>query len=216
MGLLSLLVWYVVLIHPFMRQPADIRGQGAAAVLEFAAIDSPFAQPRNVILSQVFASAIGIGIAKLFALNPHAAALPELSGPLACAIVTALMVLTNTSHPPAGATAVVAVTQSAGMGWFFMPVVILESVLMLAVALLINNIQRRYPVFWWTPQSLSHERDEDIEKAKQEEPEVSPSTSLSDQPVQIVVRREEVFVPDNVWITAEERGVLETISHRLK
>lgn len=196
-------------------------GKGAAAVLEFALIDSPFAQPRNALFGQVIASAIGVGIAKLFALNSHAAALPELSAPLACAIVTAVMVLTNTSHPPAGATAVLAVTEGAGMGWWLMPVVILETTLMLAVACLINNIQRRYPAYWWTPQTLSRKREEDIEKAKAKEPEdmsssSSASETLSQQPVQIVIRRGEVIMPDNIWITAEEREVLETISHRLQ
>lgn len=195
--------------------------KGAAAVLQFALIDSPFAQPRNAILGQVIASAIGVGIAKLFALNPHAEALPELSAPLACAIVTAVMVLTNTSHPPAGATAVLAVTEGAGMGWWLIPVVILESTLMVAVACLINNIQQRYPAYWWTPVALSRKREEDVEKAKKEEAEVISSSSsvkesLSEQPIQIVIRRDEVIMPDNIWITAEEREVLETISHRLR
>lgn len=189
--------------------------------MQFALIDSPFAQPRNAILSQVIASVIGVGIAKLFALNPHAAALPELSAPLACAIVTAVMILTNTSHPPAGATAVLAVTEGTGMGWWLIPVVILESTLMVAVACVINNIQRRYPAYWWTPLALSRKREEDVEKAKKEEPGVisgssSARESLSEQPIQIVIRRDEVIMPDNIWITAEEREVLETISHRLR
>ncbi|EYE94740.1 HPP family protein [Aspergillus ruber CBS 135680] len=201
--------------------PLIIASMGAAAVLQFALIDSPFAQPRNAILSQVIASVIGVGIAKLFALNPHAAALPELSAPLACAIVTAVMILTNTSHPPAGATAVLAVTEGTGMGWWLIPVVILESTLMVAVACVINNIQRRYPAYWWTPLALSRKREEDVEKAKKEEPGVisgssSARESLSEQPIQIVIRRDEVIMPDNIWITAEEREVLETISHRLR
>lgn len=192
-------------------------------MLEFAVIDSPFAQPRNAFLGQVFASVVGVGIAKLFALNPHANALPELSAPLACAITTALMVLTNTSHPPAGATAVLAVTEAAAsVGWWLIPVVVLETVLMLAVALVVNNIQRRYPTYWWTPQSLSRQRQEDIEEAGKKEPEVIPSTSSpseslsSKQPVQIVIRRDEVLMPDNIWITAEEQEVLHTISHRIQ
>lgn len=102
-----------------------------------------------------------------------------------------------------------------------MPVVILGTVLMLVVALLINNIQRRYPVYWWTPKSLSRQRNEDIEEAKKEEPAVTPRTSsisggMSDESLQIVVRREEVFVPHNVRITAEEREVLEIISNRIR
>ncbi|RMJ26351.1 HPP family [Aspergillus sp. HF37] len=69
--------------------PDVIPSFGAAAVLEFSAIESPFAQPRNAVVSQVIASVIGVAISKLFGLNPNAKALPELGGPLACAITTA-------------------------------------------------------------------------------------------------------------------------------
>lgn len=37
------------------------------------------------------------------------------------------------------------------MGWYYLPVVLLTSTLALVVALLLNNIQRRYPVFWFGP-----------------------------------------------------------------
>lgn len=37
------------------------------------------------------------------------------------------------------------------MGWYYLPVVLLSSTLALGVALVLNNIQRRYPVFWWEP-----------------------------------------------------------------
>lgn len=34
---------------------------------------------------------------------------------------------------------------------YYLPVILLSSSLMLAVALVINNIQRRYPQFWFVP-----------------------------------------------------------------
>lgn len=37
------------------------------------------------------------------------------------------------------------------IGWYYIPVVLLSSSLALGVALLVNNIQRRYPVFWFYP-----------------------------------------------------------------
>lgn len=36
------------------------------------------------------------------------------------------------------------------MGWSVVPLVVLASVLMLLVACLVLNVQRRFPVFWWT------------------------------------------------------------------
>ena len=37
------------------------------------------------------------------------------------------------------------------IGWYYLPVVLLTSALALVVALITNNIQRRYPVFWFYP-----------------------------------------------------------------
>ena len=190
-------------------------------MLEFGAIESPFAQPRNAFVGQLIASVVGVGIAKLFALNPHAKHLPEIGGPLSCAIVTTIMVLTNTVHPPAGATSLLAVTQVPDMGWWLIPVVLLGVTLMHVNALLFNNIQRRFPIYWWTAHDLSKhpgEEKDDEESAREKEGGI-PSTSeesLSDKPKQVIVRKGEVFVPDNLWITAEEREALERISERIQ
>ena len=34
---------------------------------------------------------------------------------------------------------------------YYLPVILLSSTLMLAVALLVDNVQRRYPQFWFVP-----------------------------------------------------------------
>ena len=62
------------------------------------------------------------------------------------------MQITDTTHPPAGATALLPASSSEvrDMGWYFLPVVVLSSVIVLGTAL-VNNIQRRYPVFWIAP-----------------------------------------------------------------
>lgn len=67
------------------------------------------------------------------------------------------MALTKTVHPPAGATALLAVVDDTliHIGWFMLPVMLLGCALMLGVALVINNLERRFPVYWWTPEDLS-------------------------------------------------------------
>ncbi|KAJ5148707.1 hypothetical protein N7448_000285 [Penicillium atrosanguineum] len=60
--------------------PKVVGSFGAAAVIEFYAIESPFAQPRNAFISQMFACLIGVGISKLLALNPHAEEYTALGG----------------------------------------------------------------------------------------------------------------------------------------
>ncbi|PHH82512.1 hypothetical protein CDD82_5766 [Ophiocordyceps australis] len=129
---------------------------GAAAVLQFYAIESPLAQPRNAIGGQLLASIIGVGIAKLFRLSHRFDDIQWLGGALACSATTALMGLTKTMHPPAGATALLAVVDKKllDLGWRLIPVMMLGCALMLGVALLLNNIDRQFPMYWWTPQDL--------------------------------------------------------------
>jgi hypothetical protein len=149
--------------------------QGAAAVLEFYAIESPLAQPRNAVLGQVLAALVGVGVAKLFQLSDRFDEIRWLGGALACASATAVMALTKTVHPPAGATALLAVVDRdvAHLGWYLLPVMLLGSGLMLAVALLLNNVERQFPVYWWTPLSLSRRRSGEEQGEKTMAPVVS-------------------------------------------
>ena len=157
----------------------------------------------------------------MFALDLRAEAYTELGGALACALTTAAMLLTNTMHPPAGATALLAVTQSqtVALGWFLFPVVLLGVALMQAAAVVINNVQRQYPLYWWTSHPLSPRGD--VEKASQKETLEIPSVSshyedsLTDVPRRLVVEQSEVSVPDGILLSAEEEQVLEGIRRRL-
>jgi hypothetical protein len=149
--------------------------QGAAAVLEFYAIEAPLAQPRNAILGQLLSAFVGIAVAKLFRLSDRFDEIHYLGGALACAAATALMALTKTVHPPAGATALLAVVDSrlVQLGWFLLPVMALGSGLMCAVALLVNNIERQFPIYWWTPVDLRQKRPMFLRR--KEDPESGPA-----------------------------------------
>ncbi|PYH41986.1 HPP family protein [Aspergillus saccharolyticus JOP 1030-1] len=199
--------------------PIIVASFGAAAVLEFSAIESPFAQPRNAVISQVIASTVGIGISKLFALNAHAASLPQIGGALACAITTCLMVLTNTVHPPAGATALLSVTQSSDVGWTLILVMFLGSLLMQAVALLINNIQRRFPVYWWTPVSLARAPPSDTESGERINRASFETDNTQDvfpgNPRQVLIESGRILLPNQFSITEAELKVLRSLSDRL-
>lgn len=149
--------------------PLVLGSFGAAAVLEFNTIESPLAQPRNAVLGQVVSAFVGISMTKLFQLHPDFGSLRWVAGALACGLASAVMGMTKTTHPPAGATALLAAVDPTvvALGWYLLPLVLLSSVLMLVVALLINNLQRRFPTYWWTAADLSRERrgaGDDIEK----------------------------------------------------
>jgi CBS-domain-containing membrane protein len=121
---------------------------GASAVLIYGAIKSPLAQPRNLVGGHVISALIGVSFYKLLP------AAPLLAAPLAVATAIAVMHATRTLHPPGGATALIAVIGDAkihALGyWYALAPAGLGAVIMLAVALLINNIPktRNYPEYW--------------------------------------------------------------------
>eukprot|EP00245_Coleochaete_scutata_P016482 TRINITY_DN7714_c0_g1_i1.p1 TRINITY_DN7714_c0_g1~~TRINITY_DN7714_c0_g1_i1.p1 ORF type:complete len:173 (+),score=14.44 TRINITY_DN7714_c0_g1_i1:158-676(+) len=73
---------------------------------------------------------------------------------LAVSISISLMQYTRTIHPPGGATALIAVMSpsSLRMHGLYVFIPILSGILiLLVVALFINNIARQYPLYWWRP-----------------------------------------------------------------
>ncbi|KAH8434874.1 HPP family protein [Aspergillus melleus] len=136
--------------------PGIIASCGASALLCFAAIDSPLAQPRSLVFGHFLSALVGICITKLFSLMPDEErfnSLRWLAASLSSSVAILVMQITQTMHPPAGATALLPAVDDAvwDLSWYYLPVVLLSSTLLLAVALLLNNIQRRYPVFWIAP-----------------------------------------------------------------
>jgi CBS-domain-containing membrane protein len=62
------------------------------------------------------------------------------------------MTLANTVYPPGGAIALLAGIDKTvvEMSWTLVPCVLLGSIIMTAVALVVNNIQRKFPNWWWS------------------------------------------------------------------
>ncbi len=121
---------------------------GASAVLIFGALKSPLAQPRNLLGGHLISAVIGVSAVKLLA--PHL----WLAAAVAVATAIAAMHATKTLHPPGGATALIAVIGGEKihhLGYLYAIIPVgAGALLMLIIALLINNIprQRRYPEFW--------------------------------------------------------------------
>ncbi|KAK3374737.1 HPP family-domain-containing protein [Podospora didyma] len=225
--------------------PQIIGSFGAAAVLDFYAIESPLAQPRNTILGQLISSFVGISIGKLFALSPHFESIRWLGAALSCATATAAMGLTGTVHPPAGATALMAVMNDDVMqlGWFLIPAVELGVGLMLTMALMINNIQRRFPFYWWSPEETGgfwHRRRQESKTIEALGASINSILSDNDTAItgaasssifrdtdssalekggggdrRLVITRDAVHIPNDMYVTAEEKTLLETLCQRL-
>lgn len=132
----------VMLIGPF----------GATACLVYGVPDAPFSQPRNVFVGHVLSATVGVAVAELgtlLTLGPHVTA------PAAVALSAMSMQATRSIHPPAAATALIAVLGSPKLqelGWWF-PVtpVASGSAVLILVGVLVNNLNpaRRYPKYWW-------------------------------------------------------------------
>lgn len=120
---------------------------GASAVLIYGAIDSPLAQPRNLIGGHVFSALIGVTCYKLFPSNLW------IASAISVATAIAIMQVTDTVHPPGGATALIAVigsTKIHDLGYLYAVLPVgLGAVIMLIVALIVNRLAKRdYPVSW--------------------------------------------------------------------
>ncbi|AEI49291.1 HPP family protein [Runella slithyformis] len=118
---------------------------GASAVLIFGAIQSPLAQPRNLVGGHVISALLGVSICQLFP------TIIWLTAPLAVGLSIISMQITKTLHPPGGATALIAVIGSEKIKdlgyWFVLTPVASGVCILLAVALVFNNLtpNRRYP-----------------------------------------------------------------------
>jgi CBS-domain-containing membrane protein len=116
---------------------------GASSVLLFGAPYSPFAQPRNLVLGRLLATAVGLGVFWL-----GGAGIWQMA--LAVGLAIAVMQLGECVHPPAGADPlIIMLTGHASIGFFFVPVLAGVCVL-LVIALLFNNLmrERRWPERW--------------------------------------------------------------------
>jgi CBS-domain-containing membrane protein len=118
---------------------------GASCVLIYGAIQSPLAQPRNLVGGHVISALIGVTVFKI---------VPDiiwLSAPLAVAFSIVAMQYTKTLHPPGGATALIAVSSTGKIPelgyWYVLSPVLSGCLILLLVALVFNNMtkHRSYP-----------------------------------------------------------------------
>lgn len=118
---------------------------GASSVLIYGIVNSPLAQPRNLIGGHVICALVGVTVQLIF---------PDkiwLSSAFAVSLSIVLMQVTKTLHPPGGATALIANIGSEkikSLGyWYVLSPVLTGVLILLIVAILINRTaaHRNYP-----------------------------------------------------------------------
>lgn len=122
---------------PFIMAPF-----GASAVLLYSASSSPLAQPRNFLCSHFIAGFIGITCVNLLGSSWYVAA-------LSVALAILAMMVTDTVHPPGGATALLVVLQNTTSYMFLLRPIAVGVALMFIAAVLSARIfpgVRPYPL----------------------------------------------------------------------
>ena len=111
---------------------------GASSVLIYGIIQSPLAQPRNLVGGHLVSAITGVTVAKF------APDILWIAAPLSVSLAIVFMQITKTLHPPGGATALIAVVGSAkikALGyWYVLCPVLTGSLILLVTALIFNNM----------------------------------------------------------------------------
>jgi CBS-domain-containing membrane protein len=115
---------------------------GASCVLIFGFPDVPFSQPRSVLGGHFFSSFIGLVCLTLFGATWWSVA-------IAVGTAISVMMLTQTSHPPAGSNPVIIYLTKPAWSFLLFPTVF-GAIVLIFVALLYNNFTResKYPKYW--------------------------------------------------------------------
>ncbi|KAI9302918.1 HPP family-domain-containing protein [Cunninghamella echinulata] len=147
------------------HSPIVVASFGASAVLLYGSIDVPLAQPRNAFFGHVIGALVGVIISKLFTQLPgivwaskeQQEIVQWVAGATAVGITIVLMQLTITVHPPGGATALIATVDQKviDMSWYYIGVIAMSAAVQIVIACLINNLDRKYPNYWWRPNSTT-------------------------------------------------------------
>lgn len=130
------------------NKPLFVAPVGASTVMIFGIPTNPCAQPRNVIGGHFFSALCGVFAYSCFPDNTM------LSAALAVCLAMGVMYLTETIHPPGGATALLAVIgerQIIDLGYLYAFIPCLSNAIILVTfGILINNLskKRSYPKYW--------------------------------------------------------------------
>lgn len=109
---------------------------GATAVLVFGVPDSPLAQPKNVILGHLITAFIGVFFVQVIGVTP-------LSLAIATGIGVSAMLLTKTTHPPAGANPILIML--SGQSWSFLVTpVLIGAIVIVLIGKFMQIIQQKF------------------------------------------------------------------------
>jgi hypothetical protein len=141
------------------------------------------------------------------------------------------MAITKTTHPPGGATAMFAICEPGltSLGWYYVPAIMLWAIVAVATGLVTNNIQRRYPVFWFTPTKLLRPK-EDLEEEREiraadgecdlrnsiESDETNETDGVLAKENFVVISGAGITIPDSLCLSSQQKQAVEEIQRLLE
>ncbi|KAK9701912.1 hypothetical protein K7432_011505 [Basidiobolus ranarum] len=149
----GLLTWNAKIFKSFDGAPVLIGSWGASSVLMYVAMDSPLAQPYNALVGGTISAFVGISIGKIFDAGcSEDMCYLWLQAALAVSLAIVCMMVTRSVHPPGAATALITITGGQhirNVGYFFIvSPVLLGTAILIIVAILYDNVFRKYPKYW--------------------------------------------------------------------
>nr|SHO04062.1 HPP family protein [Moritella viscosa] len=105
-------------------------------MLVFGVPKSPLAQPKNVIVGHLLTAFIGVLFVEYVGVAPWSLA-------IATGLAVTIMLLTNTTHPPAGANPMVIMLSGQSWAFLFNPVLIGACVIV-GLGLVLNKLRTSY------------------------------------------------------------------------
>lgn len=109
---------------------------GATTVLVCGVPDSPLAQPVNVVFGHFITALIGVIFAEYIGVYPWSLA-------LATGMAVSAMLLTKTTHPPAGANPILIMLLGQSWGFLITPVLV-GSVSIVVIGIMLKRIRWYY------------------------------------------------------------------------
>lgn len=138
-GLIAIIISSAIALA--LGYPMALAPIGASCVLVFGAHKGPLSQPRHVLGGHLLATVSALIIWSLFHRSLITIA-------IVLAFVLILMILTKTVHPPAAASAIVAINTQAG--WGYLGIIMICACVVVLISTAYNNLfqDRQYPRYW--------------------------------------------------------------------
>ena len=114
---------------------------GSSMVLLYGYPESPFAQPKNILVGHLWTSSVGILFLFYVPLPMY------ITIPFAVGAGVGLMIILNVTHPPAGGNPIIVIMGSVSLDYLINPI-ISGTFIILVFGIILNRLilKKKYPV----------------------------------------------------------------------